>query len=180
MRFSNRHILFVAIALLIGLVFITYKDIWLIYFQADEWFWFKKIILFNRDGIRGHLRLVSHHFVPLFSLSMSAMHSLFGFDQYYYGLVNFILQIINVVLVFTFVYLYSKKSLLAFLSGAIFATLHTPNQAVIWYGTSLMSLPAATLGLLSLCSCLLYVRLGQLRYIFLSMILILIGLLFYE
>ena len=169
------------IALLFSvIVLLTYRDVWFIYFQQDEWFWFKKILLFDHYGIWNHFQVVSNHFTPLFSLQFDLMMRLFGFNTFFYGLYNFVLHYINTVLVFVFAKKVTRSEKIGIIAGALFAVAATPVEAVTWYGTSPMSLPSTTCGLFALLLFHSYLQKGQIKKLIQSLALIIIGSLFYE
>ncbi len=77
------------------------------------------------------------YFRPGQELSFRLLYSLFGFTPFPYHLLGQLMHLGNSLLVVGLVWRLFRRKRLAVLSGAVFATLFAPHQAVLWIGAHL-------------------------------------------
>lgn len=148
-------IFFVSAAILIG---ITYGDIFRTFFLQDEWSWFPRFTYWNTLGplpfikpfLMGFRFNKTSQFTPLAWFGIAAATKFFGLKFSGYAALSLFLHFLNTVLVFYLTKFLTKRRDTAFLAGALFAVTSVHFDAIIFIGTSLVTLGATFFGLLSL------------------------------
>lgn len=171
------------------LVFFFYRQLFDSYFEADEWYAFTLNFPLTRDPL-GFLKILVNqttdapslvqlqHIVPL-SIEIFFLNTFFfGTNFIPYALISLILHSINSFLVFIFIrLLLPRKLIFAFLGGLFFALSPIHMGAVRWAATYQTSVLPITFFLLSV----IYFKMAFLRekkkYIYFSLISLLLGLL---
>lgn len=136
-------ILFTAIVSIINF------GLWNVFFQQDEWYWFGRSLIIQKEGIQGLFQLAGFHFNPLYSGLFFLFYTFFHLDWLAYAIFSILLHSLNALLVFLLVRKIFKNTVISFLSVVFFTIANTSQQAITWYGASLNVLPAAACGLLS-------------------------------
>lgn len=138
-----------------AIAFLAYRQLFDTFFQQDEWLCFGAVIhgLSTTSPIlnivlpfQGDLT----HFYPLTMLFYAGEYLLFKTNFFPYVLVALIWHIINGWLLFTFIRIYFKNKMIAFISALIFAVNSFSHQAVSWISAGIGTLHSTTFLLLSL------------------------------
>lgn len=169
----------------IGLIVaVSYLGIFSGFFQQDEWLAFGRHILLSDMGARELLVSIftpySAHYTPLTFLSINLLFSLFSLNYLGYAAVSIGLHIITVILVFYLARLLFKNDFFAFATATLFSISAAGYQATTWVVADIATHGATIFGLLSLIFILKFVSFPKISWLYLSIILLLISLLFKE
>lgn len=179
--FRNIKINLFVFPILSVLVLFTFRDLFLVFFQQDEWFGFGQAIFLRASKFSQLLALFGgFHFTPFSFLSYAVMYYIFGLLAPAYAAISILLHLIASLLVYFLTDLLLKNKKVATLAAILFAVSNTHQQQVTWYGTSLMGIPAAIFGISSALFFFLSMQRRQQRYFYISLLLLIIGLGFRE
>ena len=171
------------ILFLAGIIIFTFWKLTQTFYQQDEWIavgnamtgGFKALIprysLFQILAGQGRviatpINYIFYYYFPLNVLPFALFALIFHF--------------LNSLLIFTLVYRLSNNSDLAKISSLFFGVAYVGSQAVIWPAATTTVLPAAFFSFLSLNFFTYFIQLKRKRYLYLSLISIIIGFLFKE
>lgn len=132
---------------LVGIV--LYFPILFHYFQADEWYFFGKILAAGECGVWCLIRPSGFHFIPFSSMLVYAFFTLFHTNALPYAFFSYVLHIVNSVLIYVAIRKIGNKSG-ALLASIFFLSFAQANQSVTWFAAAFAVLPAAFFLLLSL------------------------------
>ena len=164
---------------------LAYRDLPRTFFEQDEWHsfgYYNYLVSFGTaDFLVNSLRSGPlNHFTPLSLFSKLTMFKIFGLNATYYLFVSIILHTLVSVSVYVLIINLVKRIIPAFLGGLFFAINSSHHQAVTWIGTFEGAELSVLLGVLSLISFLYYKQGYRQIFIYSSLFLIFMALLFKE
>lgn len=134
-----KHMRFHVVALftIALLVILSYWNLQNTFFQQDEWQAFSIHIFSLNNGIKGIINSIFpvdslSHFNPLAALFSWFEHFFYYTNFALYAWQSIILHIINVVLLYYFVFSWLKNKKIAFTAALFFGVNSIPYQAVTW------------------------------------------------
>lgn len=156
-----------------------------LFYQQDEWQAIgNNIILNNFSETFPNFNLLSFISVQERFASNALAYFLMGkfaFNTTLMGVYSLLLHIINSILVYVIIKKWViQKGLFAFFGALFFAVSDVSISAVSWFGTSLGTLPAATLVLTSLILFLVYIEGKKKKWLFLSLLVLYLSFYFKE
>ncbi|MFZ5535464.1 MAG: hypothetical protein ACOY3M_04950 [Patescibacteria group bacterium] len=135
-------ILLIGILILISLaLFVPLKGL---YFQADEWYLFGKVLSVRDCGLVCLIKPFSYHFVPLSWFTYYYVYKQFQLHTLPYFIFTYIFSIANVLLVYFLSRRFFTK-VISFYSALFFLTFSQASQTITWYAASLVGLPSTFL-----------------------------------
>jgi hypothetical protein len=170
------------LALIVIVTFFVYIPLLRAFFQQDEWAAFGFLASLKDTGeiLKYIFALTSGHYNPLSSLSAFLVFSAFGLHYESYLLLSITLHIVVVLLVFKFASALFRNSILALYVAAFFALNANHEQATSWVLADIPSHGATILGLLSLIMFQQFLEDPKKRYVFFSLIFLILSLFFKE
>ena len=156
------------------------------FFEQDEWVSFERYIYAKQTGA---LSYIVHLFIPTFTNShFTPLTSFFSFFNFLLLRINFeiyayesiALHTLNAILVFIFFTLLTKKRSTALLGALFFTICAASYQAVTWMGTYIGTQVCTFFGLLSLITFLKYLSNKEKRFLYITLGLFIVDLLFKE
>lgn len=125
------------IVILVVVIFFTYKDLPLSFFQQDEWLGFGNYIYSQSKGLSTVMGTFLpgdpiQHFNPLANAYGWITFFLFYTNFTPYAWTSIILHIINAILLFYFLLIWTKNKEIAFMAALFFGVNSIPSQAVTW------------------------------------------------
>ncbi|UCD83568.1 MAG: glycosyltransferase family 39 protein, partial [Deltaproteobacteria bacterium] len=118
MRGFNKSII-LGFSLMLLLMLVVHGKYYQRYFFIDD-FWLLAFYRFGEDLWQWLSLPIGHFYRPVLVL-LRLNYFFFGLNPLWYHLINFILHFVNITLVFSVIYLFSKNIERAFLAGVIFA-----------------------------------------------------------
>lgn len=179
----NRHLPF--LLLIIVFIIFIFRRLPNSFFEQDEWHSFGYYnYLHSLSGEKFWSHVLQSgplaHFTPLSLFLKMNMYMIFHLNAEYYFFVSIFLHILVAISVYVLIYILLKKKLPAFLGSMFFALNSSHFQAISWLGTFEGTEGATLFGVVSLITYLLYLKLKSRKYLYLSLLSILIALLFKE
>lgn len=124
------------VLLVFTIVFLIYFQIFLGFFQQDEWASFAINSLILENSFLGYLKEVLNptigHYQPFNNLALSLLYSLFHLNYFPYAAVSLLLHLLNVLLVFILSIKILKTISLAILASLLFGVSASIYQATSW------------------------------------------------
>lgn len=174
--------LFILTAYLLG-AFFVYGKLLSTFFQQDEWAIFGNFIYWDKAGLSWFGRLFTDqytHLIPLGNIVSYIQFRVLGVIFFGYGISSILLHFFNASLVYYLAHLLIKKRSIAFLSGSLFLLNAIPRQSVIWVATTAGTMGSTFFVLITLIFAVQYVQREKKRYLFTSLLFLVISLLFKE
>ena len=128
---------------------ILYSTVLFLYFQADEWYFFGKVLAVSECGISCLMKPSGFHFIPFSSVFVYIYYKLFDINPLPYAFFSYILHLINGLLMYIVINKIFGKSP-AFFASVFFLVFAQANQSVTWFAAAFAVLPAAFFLLVSI------------------------------
>lgn len=173
------------IVILFIIISLSFIKLPMSYFEQDEWHSFGHYIYLSSLSTTDFLKnllpdsLLSH-FTPFSLFFKMLLFKMVGLEASYYFFLSIIFHSLIVVSVYYLALFLFKKRLVAIFSALFFGFNSSHHQAVTWIGTFEGSEVSTLFGLLSILSILIYFNKKLSKFLFISLFLIFIGLLFKE
>lgn len=173
------------LGLILASTFFAYWGLQNSYFEQDEWHSFGNYnYLLSLKGTEfwGNL-LVSdfpYHFAPLSLIFKMTVYRIFSLNAAPYFIVSIFIHFLVSVSLYALIFILTKRRLVALMGALFFAVNSSHYQAVTWVGTFEGVEFSILFGIMSLYSYLLYLQRKQLKFLILTSVFLLIGLLFKE
>lgn len=171
------------ISFFLGIIILVFRDLLQTFYQQDEWHTLGILkaegisYLFSEASLKGMLLLENR---PLARLTNYILFGQFPLNIFPLFLFSIVFHTINTFLIYKIASQFIKNYLCVILGTLFFALNATSKQAVLWFGTTTGTLPAATLILLSILLYLKYVERKKTSYLIGSMVFLIISLGFKE
>lgn len=135
------------------LLFITYGNIFSLFYQQDEWLTLGKIL---SGGLKSYFDQYSFFQLftgtgrPLSLIFQYPLYAFFPYETWPFAVFSIVFHGVNTVLVGLFAYVLSKKFFYGVLASIFFLSCSTSSQAVTWFASNTQALPSTTFLLVSL------------------------------
>lgn len=175
----------VIIAIILFIVGLFYKRLINGFFQQDEWLSFSWYALHKDlnlvDSLKFFFAPNIGHYNPLTNLLQHYIFLIVGMNYTIFAILGILLHLMVVVILYCFVkLLFPKDKLLPFFISLIFGLLASIYQGVSWVVADISTLLATFLGIYSCYLYINYIRKNNFKYLFFSLILLIISLMFKE
>ncbi len=172
------------IFLILAVVFLTYSQIFLGFFQQDEWASFAVNSLLLENNILGYLKGVLNptvgHYQPFNNFVLSILYTTFGLHYLGYASVSIFLHLLNVLLVFVLSIRVLKNTLLALFTSLLFGVSASTYQATSWVMADLGIHLSTLMALISIIFMLNYADTDKRKNLIISVTFLFFSLLFKE
>ena len=137
-----------------AVILISYWQIYLGFFQQDEWLGFARSILLKDEDILGLIKYAfapsGGHYIPLGLLSVFMAFSLIKLNYIIYASISILLHIINTFLVYVLAKTLTSRHNFAFVTALIFSIMAAGFQATAWVVADIPTHSSAAFASLSL------------------------------
>jgi len=163
---------------------VFYLKIFSGFFQQDEWFGFSEYVLRTGNTPVEWLQYFFApsvvHYTPFTLATISAIFSVFGMNYEAFGALSLILHLVNIGLVYILAKELLGSKFLAGITSLLFGTFAAHYQATFWLIANIGTHFATIFGLVSVIYFVKYLKRGDTRKLYLSLVSIVVSIMFKE